>query len=250
MPTVDNPAPKGGVLRIKLETKMGTAKPLIRPGTSDLNVLKEVLIARVYRKATINFDVEAGESWLDLGANIGAFTLYCHLNDASCMAFEPEPRCFELLQMNVGNFPECEIHCAAVTSSTQKFLQLYPSNRTGNHSRSTFHPTRIGLKDFPTKVANRCINTLEGFDGIKMDIEGSEFGIMDSGLIPKCNKLVMEYHSSRDPSCANLKRRLQILKDCFKVVSYPAELDRLAQLKGNQKPFCDRMIHCKGWKGG
>ena len=84
-----------------------------------------------------------------------------------------------------------------------------------------------------------------------MDIEGSEGELIDQWLLPKTEKLCMEYHSSRDKSIENLKRRLGILKDKFKIVDYPPEFDRIISQGGNtsyegsQLTYFDRMIFCK-----
>ena len=82
------------------------------------------------------------------------------------------------------------------------------------------------------------------FDGVKMDIEGSEGGLLDGELLPECRKLVLEYHLSRDPSIEHLKRRLDVLHRRFRTVRYPAELDRLIAAGGVAKTFYDRFIHC------
>lgn len=96
--------------------------------------------------------------------------------------------------------------------------------------------------------------TYQQFDGVKMDIEGSEGELIDQWLLPKCNKLVMEYHSSRDKSIENLRRRLEVLRGRFEVVSYPPEYDRIiaaggnTSYEGNQLTYFDRMVFCMGAK--
>ena len=95
------------------------------------------------------------------------------------------------------------------------------------------------------EVPNMYVGNLRGsFDGIKMDIEGSEFGILDSGLLPPSKKLCFEYHTSRDQSMGRLRKRLDVLERKFEVVNYPPELDQLMELGGNQKSFHDRVIWC------
>jgi hypothetical protein len=79
-----------------------------------------------------------------------------------------------------------------------------------------------------------------------MDIEGSEGGLLDDNLLPNCNKLVLEYHLSRDSSMEALQRRIAYLKRIFVTVKYPAGLDRQMVQGGNQKSFYDRKIWCWG----
>ncbi len=87
-----------------------------------------------------------------------------------------------------------------------------------------------------------------------MDIEGSEGALIDEWLLPRCNKLCMEYHTSRDSSVEKLRRRLEILKRRFETVAYPPEYDRIISRGRNDSyesdhlTFFDRMIFCKGAK--
>lgn len=215
---------------------------VFRMDTTDERVLKEVLEKRCYRKVRIGFDVEEGEHWLDLGANIGAFALYCKLRGAKATCYEPEPACFELLRLNVPEF-----HCgqAAVTDSLEHSIPFYMPIDEENLCRGTVLPMAR------TREVSQVLNVpmikfrdIE-FDGVKMDIEGSEMEILDRGVLPNCEKLVLEYHTSRDSSIENLKMRIAFLKSKFREVDYPPEFDRLIR-EGEGKPYFDRLIFCKG----
>jgi len=221
-----------------------------RANTSDEFVLNEVIEQRIYRRKKINFDVEAGERWLDLGANIGAFALYCRLRGAGAICYEPDPTCFKILELNAVS---CICHNSAVTVSREPTLPFWKGKLAHNFSKATSIPS----PSLPQHPNGHLPNTYAGilressFDGVKMDIEGSEGELIDQWLLPHCNKLVMEYHSSRDKSIENLKNRLEILKNRFSVVSYPPEYDRIIQAGGNdsyggnQLTYFDRMIFCK-----
>src|SRR5207344_2312360 len=84
-----------------------------RPGTSDENALIEVINKKAYRRGSVKFDVERGERWLDLGANIGAFALYARSKGATVECYEPMPDCFAILKKNV---PKARLHNSAVTN--------------------------------------------------------------------------------------------------------------------------------------
>ena len=211
-----------------------------RPGTSDENVLKEVVEGHCYRRKTANFDVESGESWLDLGANIGAFSLYCQTRGAVADCYEPDTECFSILQLNSGN---CSCFNFAVTSQDSPRIEFYQSKNKSDHYRGTIlqRTSMTPAGSVPNLYAKHIRKT---YDGVKMDIEGSEFGLIDEELLPKCDKLVMEYHSSRDSSSSNLKKRLAKLRERFKHVQYPPEFDRRIADKDNSKTFFDRLIFC------
>jgi FkbM family methyltransferase len=213
-----------------------------RPGTSDERVLREVIETRAYRRASAGFDVEAGEHWLDLGANIGAFAVYCKLRGATAECYEPDPGSFSLLTRNAAGF-RCVL--AAVTHRRDKYVIMWSSTRPGNHYRGTVIDEPEGALREYGRVANLYAGSLAGpFDGIKMDIEGSELALLDGDLLPPCRKLAFEYHTSRDQDCGRLGRRLAALRERFRVVAYVPEIDRLVARGGRGKTFHDRVIYC------
>jgi len=220
-------------------------KAYYRPGTSDENALIEVINKKAYRRGSVDFDVEPGEHWLDLGANVGAFALYAKSKGATAECYEPMPDCFEILQKNV---PEFKLHNTAVTNLPDQELTFYAPRREKDKYRSTLLP-RKGKYPQVT-VFNVHASTLQrrkgkGFDGIKMDIEGSEFGLIDDGLLPKADKLVLEYHLTRDNSLPHLVQRVRKLRKLYKNVAYCPELGRLIKKgTGTGRTYFDRCIYC------
>jgi FkbM family methyltransferase len=214
-----------------------------RPGTSDERVLKEVIERHCYRRASTAFDVERGERWLDLGANIGAFALYCVQRGATAECYEPEPSCFKLLRKNA---PQFKCINAAVTASKEKQVCFNVSSDTKQHTRGTIYElNRYRNVDSVKNLWAGKFLAPPGrrFDGVKMDIEGSEGLILDRWLLPRCNKLVLEYHTSRDASVENLARRLREIRKRFKQVAYPPEYDRAIAGGATQfNSFFDRLI--------
>lgn len=233
--------------------RKGTNEP-----SSDEQAAQEVLVKQAYTRkghgpTGFKFDVELGEKWLDLGANIGAFAVYVRSRGAEAVCFEPEPGCYRLLQKNAQGF-RCFQY--AVTASRVAQLTFMKSRNPQNNYRGTVLPVNGYIEQPP--VNNLYAGDLgeytgrvngNSFDGIKMDIEGSEGALIDNWLLPRCNKLVMEYHTSRDASIENLRRRVGILQDHFKVVKIPSLFMRV--LEGDSKGFpprFDQLIFCKGAK--
>jgi len=225
-------------------------KVCYRPNSSDERVLREVIDNKAYRKGSIGFDVEPGEHWLDLGANIGAFAIYCALHGATADCYEPDPVSYNILVKNVCTIPEFRCFRCAVSTIAGDMLPMLVSSKANNFYRGTLlQDVRGQFKKQPVMVSNIHISQVKRqYDGVKMDIEGSEFGIIDEGLLPQSDKLCFEYHTSRDKSMANLKRRVKTLRSIFEVVRYPKELDDLMALGGMQKSFHDRVIYCSGRK--
>lgn len=213
-----------------------------RPGTTDQNALKEVLVKRAYRQPTVGFDVEAGEHWADLGANIGAFALYCQSKGATAECYEPLPSNFALLRKNV---PQFACHPTAISNLQAPEVAFWTSRRERDHYRGTLLERGKGYPQVTVKNTHATALLDRKFDGIKMDIEGSEFGLIDEWLLPKANKLVLEYHTSRDNNLENLARRIGILKQHYQHVHYCPELARLVERgTGTGKTFYDRIVFC------
>lgn len=221
-----------------------------RENTSDESTVVEVFDKRCYVRKKIGFDVAPGEFWLDLGANIGAFSVYCHSKGARVESYEPDASSFKMLSKNSGEF--ATLHNAAVTNKVEPQLEFFMEKAKSPYhhgtilSRGTFVPQK---KTEPVLVRNVQAKTLRShYDGVKMDIEGSEGGIIDDHQVPECDKLVLEYHTSRDPNMDNLARRLLILRSLFRTLSYTPELDKISARGGEFKTRFDRLIFCMGRK--
>lgn len=212
-----------------------------RPNSSDERVLAEVIDRRDYHKPRAKFDVEPGEHWLDLGANIGAFAVYCKLRGATCECYEPEPGNFTLLKRNADGFA-CEE--AAVTAGGSATVTLCVSPDLHKSSRASVHEIRGMEGRLRVRNVSARLLSRRRFDGVKMDVEGAEGPILDEGLIPACKKFVVEYHTSRDHSADNLKRRVTMLKRTFPHVWYRPEYDKLMGAGGEIETFFDRLIFC------
>lgn len=217
--------------------------------SSDEQALAEVLEKRAYRRIRSGFDVLPGERWLDLGANIGAFALYCRMQGATAVCYEPDPYCFEILRKNAPGFTCVN---AAVTAFHDATLTFRTSNNPDNRYRGTVmrgnvHVPGRYVECPPVKNIHAGKLMKEHFDGVKCDIEGSEGPLIDSWLFPRCKKLVMEYHHSRNSDVRSLKRRLQILKKRFAVVKYPSVYERV--IEGADWPRYDQLIFCTEPRG-
>lgn len=200
--------------------KYGDREVTYRVGSSDESVLAEVLEKHIYRRLNIGFDVERGEHWLDLGANIGAFAVYCQLRGAAVDCYEPDSSNLELLRLNA---PQAVIYGKAVTNLRAEKLPFRKGRSETDFSRATI--IEGNLPEHPEgDLPNLYGGFLKGityFEGCKMDIEGSEFGLIDDELIPGCRKLVMEYHLLRDHgNLKNFSRRMEILRHHFKHLHY------------------------------
>ena len=112
---------------------------------------------------------------LDIGANIGYFTLIMAKQAKQVHAFEPEARNFEILKKNVelNRLSNVKLHKLAVAETNGKTtLHLCDIGR-GMHRIYPSHWCNEGVTEVETI---RIDHIIEDADFINMDIEGSELG--------------------------------------------------------------------------
>lgn len=230
---------------IEKELEDGTVV-LLRKNTTDENCFKEVVEQKCYQHNRFGMMACEGERWLDLGGNIGAFAMYCYNKGAHCVSYEPDQENFLLLKQNLGFLGDIfECHNFAVTTSKSKTLNFYKGSKSTDKYRYTIKPNSHPYKTLPNMWVG---DITEKFHGIKMDIEGSELDIIDSEfLLKQCDKLVLEYHFTKDRSMANFHNRISILKKHFDEVYYMPSLDKFPK-NGQYPGFFDRIIYAKNKK--
>lgn len=238
-------------MRLK-QTNVNGLKIWFRKGangelSSDEQAIQEVLVGHCYRAARINFDVQIGDRVLDVGANIGSFAMYAHLREAASIAcFEPDPENFKILKKNC---PYAAAINAAITSQSAEFIAFGKSPNPANNYRNTEMPPSRYIATEAVRNVYGAFLTGQFFDFVKLDCEGSEGSLIDNWFIPHCEKLVLEYHTSRWPLLADLKRRIGILQDHFEIVKMPSLFARA--IAGDTKGFpprFDQLIFCMGEK--
>lgn len=201
----------------------------VRKGTTDVKVVDEVIKRNVYEKPSIGFKIEKEDRWLDLGANIGTFTLLCLSRGASVVAFEPEETNYHLLKKNVqenfGSTRRCRATRAAVGTGVERSVRLFLARDEKNKYRHSLYEKRgRDAISVPHKNIHTVLDKYRP-SAIKMDIEGSEIDILEA-LTPDdyrqsgVKKLVFEYSFDVDRSIPRFLSIVQRLRRFFRVVHY------------------------------
>ncbi|EPA05162.1 FkbM family methyltransferase [Candidatus Nitrosarchaeum limnium] len=125
--------------------------------------------------------IKTGDIVVDLGANIGYYTLIAAKlvgDKGKVFAFEPEPKNFEILKKNVelNNYQNVILEQKAVSDVNEK-INLYLSEGIGTHSiklkqniKQTIQVESIRLDDYFSNL-----NLTDKINFIKIDVEGAEF---------------------------------------------------------------------------
>ena len=193
----------------------------LRPNTSDAQAVKEVVEKHGYTRRF--FQIEQGEHWLDLGANIGAFSCFAAQKGAKVTAYEAEAKNAALADHNIRlNDFEVEVHQQAVVADgiAQKTVNLYLSNTDYGQWRNSLYKTKN--RNAVAVEAVRISDLLPNVDAIKMDIEGAEIDILFSiADFQAVRKLVFEYHFDVNRSIPLFMQIVGRLKTMFQHVHHP-----------------------------
>lgn len=170
-------------------------------------LVKEIVVRGVYSPPGLA--VEPGDVVVDVGANIGVFSIEAVRRGAAVVhACEPGPETAEFLKRNAkeNRLPQIVAHWTAVADRTGSLdLYLGPGRCSGG---SRVFPT--GLKPDAETVKVPAVsltelleqNGLERVDFLKLDCEGAEGLILSStpaGVLRRISRICMEFHDQLSP---------------------------------------------------
>jgi FkbM family methyltransferase len=125
--------------------------------------------------------LQDGGTFVDIGANIGSYTLIASESEAARVhAFEPHPATFQLLQRNVqlNQRRNVMLHNVALGASEESVFLTNQGGSAVNHIVSGTHDTE-GAIAVPCRRLDRICQQIEIVPAIvKIDVEGFEFGVL------------------------------------------------------------------------
>lgn len=172
----------------------------LRPGTSDIHVLRQVVLMNEYElpfKGRLRTIVDAG-------ANIGLAALMFHSRhpEAVIHAIEPEPRNYQILEFNCRDIPNIHLHQAA----------LWPCRADLKLADASAEPWAFACEEgegggqgiavlTPEELVEKCGGHVDLF---KIDIEGGEKQIFsaESEWLDDVSVLALELHDSLVQGCS------------------------------------------------
>lgn len=145
---------------------------IFRDNKNEAAIVREAFTANTYEHNGMTF--EKDDIVLDLGANIGCFTLSVFDRVKQVIAVEPEKHNCEIADLNIkeNNINNCIFYQAAVVGNNDKERTLYCGWCAGMYSLHTNTHQRVS-------VNIKCVNIQDLIDKynptkIKFDIKGSE----------------------------------------------------------------------------
>ncbi|HHT9120633.1 MAG TPA: FkbM family methyltransferase [Candidatus Hypogeohydataceae bacterium YC41] len=171
-----------------------------------LALAREIFFEGIYNP--VNLPVEANDTVVDIGANIGVFTLFAaHKTRNTVYAFEPFPESFEFLNRNIriNNLHNVIAYSEAVCDKIG-MAKLFRHEYNLRHRLFVDDGKRKLEKyiEVPTTTLLQIMesNNLKQIDFLKLDCEGAEAAILQStpiDYLKRIRKIAMEYHENISP---------------------------------------------------
>jgi FkbM family methyltransferase len=188
-------------------------------------IYNEIFIKQEYQNQNFGLDIDKANCIIDVGANIGIFTLYSKLRNplATIYSIEPIPDTFEILKLNIDfhNFNKINLFNFAIgldNSSIKQFVYYpnMPGNATSNpdlkHIQYEYMVETLGKERTEwlfTKSERKCQvhtlsklideNKISQIDFLKIDVEGDEILVLESIRSEQyklISQIVLEVHTT------------------------------------------------------
>lgn len=190
----------------------------VRPETSDVKAIQEVFDKNAYRRGP--FQIEPGECWLDMGCNVGAFTVLAMLaGAAACRSIEAELGNTRLAIRNIGqNGLQPDVYHAAIVPDSHQGEMVDLHVNTAPLALRRHSIMRARRKSAVVPVPARRFSSFldQGFDCIKLNIEGAEVPILlEHEDWSPVKKIVFEWSFDAEPRMAILRQVLDRLEGAF-----------------------------------
>lgn len=129
---------------------------------------------------------------LDIGANIGGFTMWASEKwpDAEIYAYEPDPDNAALWRFNCRAIPKAKLSEVAVTDNANYCYSIERGENCGEH--------RVVLKEMQGRIVPTHARNLPRAEFIKIDTEGWEVQILRNLDLTNTRAVALEYHSRHD----------------------------------------------------
>jgi len=198
---------------MNLERQIFTSKKeIININTDDVLIIDHFSNPNNYADIVLNqlngdrfydpiFENESDLTVLDIGANIGLFSLFAHDSCKNIYSIEPTPAHFRILQELTGKYPNIHPINLAV-HNTNDNIDFYISHENSTMNSSVNHyGTKITVEALTIKSLIDRLG-LEHVDFIKCDIEGSEMAALNYNTIDEVKDIVdswfIEVHATDD----------------------------------------------------
>jgi FkbM family methyltransferase len=171
------------------------------------------------------FDGKKDLTILDAGANVGIFSVFCSTVSKTVYAIEPTPSHYNILCEITKQYNNIKTINSAIWKNDEDInFYIVDFNTTSNSAVSpTNNSVKVSGKKIKTIIEE---NSIDHLDLIKMDIEGSEFEVIDDQLLeylyPIVDNWFLEVHTYPQ-YCNNFNSCREIMSTMFKKHGYKTD---------------------------
>lgn len=115
---------------------------------------------------------------LDVGANIGYYSLYLHPRVKAVYAFEPDPSVRPVLERNLGRYPHCHVIPAAASSRNGEAQFEFGPGGSEISKLSPSGSLRVTTVTIDSFVSRHALKV----EAIKIDTEGHDLDVLTGAL--------------------------------------------------------------------
>ena len=172
-----------------------------RPGSSDLMSVWDIFTSQNHSRYFAHFRPKPGDLVIDIGANIGVFSLQCAMAGAHVIAYEPMAETCRVLALNAKTneyHAAIEIIRAGIANSSGP-RKIHLGAR-GHSMACSFYSSDLTTQDaieIETVSFREAIAPHRRIDILKIDCEGAEFEFfrdLPPGSLSNVRTIVLEYH--------------------------------------------------------
>lgn len=191
--------------RLHVSTRRGVGTFRFRNGVSfkmdfahsSVGTFQEVWLMDLYQK---HHRIKKGDVVVDIGANIGAFSVLAASRGARVFAYEPTPRSFRYLVENTRNYDVTRYNLAVADHGGTTTIFESSGSDEGNGP----NPDTASSSSFTAKATTLSAiikdNAITRCDLLKMDCEGCESAVLRGDgakeAFQKVANIAMEYHKN------------------------------------------------------
>lgn len=175
---------------------------------TDRIVIKEIWEENVYEVNKDRFNVKG--TTVDLGANIGAFSILAASNGCNVLAVEPEPHSISALEKNI-ELNNMQNKITVVPFGVSNFNGTCLINDGGGGSSIKDNVQDGSIINIITLDELFSRYNIEKVNVLKVDVEGSEEEIIlgaSKNNLEKCAFITMEFDIRSGPNVGNIVKKL------------------------------------------
>ena len=194
------------------------------PNSFGKYIINQINTDRFYDKM---FEGKSDMTILDIGGNVGLFSLYAQDSCAKIYPIEPTPDHFYILNELTKGYDNIYPQNVALHNGRGEIdFFLHYGNTTMN---STFNQTEYKIKVKAKSLLNLCEDLgITRCDFAKVDIEGSEMFALTNETVGEVRDIIdswfVEVHATNSDWYSSTTENRQILANIFKNNGYKVEL--------------------------